>query len=188
MVERRRAFQFSSEKRAAFAKKVRNEYLLQGREQKDVERARMEAYRKLCAAEGIQSKRIEEYDKVKSQSSEELAKKLEEVEYDQSLTGNEKKRRKFALKRKYAATTVSEVIEKSKKKYSAVTVAEKIGQKRIAEKQSAIAAKKRAEEERKQRITARKAKNHLYTQRTRKGQPILAARVESLLEKVNKLK
>lgn len=188
MTDRRRAFQFSSERRAAFSKEVRTQFLLQGRDQKDVERARMEAYRKLCASEGIQSKRIEEYDNVKSEASHELTKKLEEVDYDQSLTGNQKKKKKFALKRKFAATTVSERIEKSNKKYNAITAAENIGKTRLAKRESMIVAKKRSEEERMKRITARKAKNRLYAQRTKKGQPILASRIESLLEKVNKQK
>lgn len=188
MSERRPASYFNSEKRAAFAKKVRTEYLLQGRDQKDAERARMEAYRKLCAEEGIQSQRLMEYDAAKQAASQELSKQLEAVDYDQSLTNNEKKRKKFSLKRKYAATSVSDIIDKSKKKYNAVTAAEKIGKARIAKKEASIADIKKKEKEKKNCIAARKAKNKLYSQRTRKGQPILASRVESLLQKIEKIK
>lgn len=179
--------QFSSERRAAFGKKVRTEYLLQGRDQKDAERARMEAYRKLCEAEGIQSERLRQYDETRKKASEELSKKLEEIDYDQSLTNNEKKRKKFNLKRKFASTTVGDLMEKGEKKFSAVTVAEKIGQQRKAKKEEAIAVKQRREKEKKEKIKERKTRNQLYAQRTRKGQPILSTRVESLLQKVNKL-
>eukprot|EP00796_Vickermania_ingenoplastis_P013279 gene13279-9120_t len=178
MAERRPASRFSSERRAAFGKKVREEFLLQGRDQKDQERARMEAYRKLCEAEGIHSKRLEEYDEAKRKATEELSKRLEEIDYDQSLTNNEKKRKKFNLKRKFAATTVGEVMEKGKKKFSAITAAEKIGKKRQAEKEERLAAKKQREEDKRTCIKARKERNHLYAQRTRKGQPILSTRVE----------
>lgn len=170
-----------------FSAKVRNTYLLEGRSQKDAERARMEAYRKLCEAEGIKSKRLEEYDETKKKATEELSKKLEEVDMDRNLSNNERKRRKFALKRKFAATTVGEIIEKGQKKYNAVTAAEKIGKRRQAEKEEKIRIKQQRDVEKKQCIKARRAKNQLYAQRTKKGQPVLSTRVESLLEKVSKL-
>lgn len=188
MANRRPAYQsFTSERRAAFGAKVRNAFLDEGRSQKDVERARMEAYRKLCKEEGITSQRLAEYDETRKKASEELAAQLEAVDYDQSLTNNEKKRKKFSLKRKFAATTVSGLLEKKEKTYSAVTAAEKIGKKRLAEKEAALSAKKRRESEKKEKQAARKARNQLYAQRTKKGQPILASRMESLLERVNKL-
>lgn len=187
MADRRRANRFSSERRANFGKNVRNEFLSAGRDQKDAERMRMEAYRKICAEEGIESARLKEYDETKKKASEALSKQLDEVDDNQSLTNNEKKRKKYNLKRKFAATTVNDIIQKKQKKYSAVANAEKIGQKRQAEKEQRAAAKAQREQDKKDCLAARRERNHLFSQRTSRGQPVLSSRVESLLQRVSKL-
>lgn len=179
---RRRAHVFKAERQATFSRNVRKAYLDDGRKKKDEERARMEAYRKLCEQEGIHSKRLEEYDRTRQEASSHLGKTLEQIDYDQSLTNNEKKKRKYNLKRKYAATTVTELVEKKHKKINAVTKVEELQKKRQAERDAKRQAREERERAKQQRIEARMAKNALFARRTKRGQPVMASRVEALLK------
>ncbi|CAD2216285.1 rRNA processing, putative [Angomonas deanei] len=184
--ERRRANVNKSEKQAHFSKTARKEFLLDGRKQKDAERARMEAYRRLCEKEGIQSQRLKEYDEARTSAKDSLQARLDEVDADTTLTNNEKKKRKYNLKRKFAATTTNEILEKRKKRYGAVQEAEALAQQRQEArkaKMEAIAASKKMKQK---KINERIAKNKLLSQRTKKGQPILSNQVSLLLDKLNK--
>lgn len=183
---RRRAHAFKSERQAAFSKKVRSAFLDDGRKRKDAERARMEAYRRLCAAEGIQSKRLEEYDRARETAQEQLGKALEQVDYNQSLTNNEKKKRKFNLKRKYAGTTVTDLLKKRERKYSAVTGIEEIQRKKEEERQTARQEREERERQKATRVAARKSRNAHFAKRTKSGQPVMSSRMEALLQKVAK--
>ncbi|KEG15375.1 hypothetical protein DQ04_00091090 [Trypanosoma grayi] len=182
--DRRPPPMLKAERQAAFRRKVRNGVLLHGRERKDAERRRMEEYRRLCEAEGVHSKRLEEYDMVRKQAAGLLNEKLQSVDYDQSLTNTEKKKRKFNLKRKYAAATVTELLEKNEKRHNAMTKVEQFQKKRQEQIEAAKLAKKEREEMKVKCIRQRQETNALYAKRTRKGQPVMSGRVESLLNKL----
>ncbi|KAF8279435.1 putative rRNA processing [Trypanosoma cruzi] len=173
-----------AERQAAFRRKVRNELLLHGREGKDAERRRMEEYRRLCKEEGIQSKRLEEYDSTRKDASSLLSERLQLIEYDQSLTNSEKKKRKFNLKRNYAAQTVTELLKKKEKHHNALTKVEEVRKKRQEQFEAQKAAKKEREATRIKCIQRRHANNALYAQRTPKGQPVMNGRVKLLLDKL----
>ncbi|KAG8345446.1 putative rRNA processing [Trypanosoma vivax] len=183
-VTRRQPPMLRAERQAAFRRNVRNEVLRHGREQKDAERRRMEEYRRLCKAEGIQSKRLEEYDALRKAESAALGEKLKQIDYDQSLTSTQKRKRKFNLKRNYAGRTVAEILQKQQKSHNALTKVEKIRQKRQEEIQAAREAKRERELAKTRCIQQRKMQNALYAQRTRKGQPVMSSRVEALLNKL----
>lgn len=184
--DRRKAHSFKAERQAAFSRNVRKEFLDDGRKQKDVERQRMEAYRRLCREEGIQSKRLEEYDTARREASEGLAKALQSVDYDQNLTNNEKKKRKYNLKRKFAATTVNDIIDKKSKRYTAITGIEQVQQRREKQKEEARLKREECQTNKNSRLEARKSRNYQYAKRTGKGQPVMSCRMETLLEKIAK--
>ncbi|RNF23814.1 uncharacterized protein Tco025E_02716 [Trypanosoma conorhini] len=173
-----------AERQAAFRRKVRNELLLHGRESKDAERQRMEEYRRLCKEEGVHSKRLEEYDSVRRDASSTLNEKLQSIDYDQSLTNAEKKKRKFNLKRNYAAQTVTEILKKKEKHHNALTKVEEVRKKRQEQIEAAKAARKEREAAKLHSIQRRQVNNALYAQKTRKGQPVMNGRVQLLLDKL----
>ncbi|CCW62799.1 unnamed protein product [Phytomonas sp. EM1] len=175
-----------SERQAAFSNKVRKAFLDEGRKRKDEERARMEAYRRLCAEEGIESKRLKEYDQAREEASARLKEALEAVDYDQSLTNNEKKKRKYNLKRKFAATTVNESISKKYKPHTAVTDIEIIQKKKEEMRKNIKQAREQRNREKASKLQLRKKRTELFKQRTKRGQPVLASRVESLLQKITR--
>lgn len=185
-MERRRAFDYKAERQAHFSKHVRQDFLLEGRNQKDAERARMEAYRRLCKKEGIQSQRLEEYDKTREEADMSLRNQMHEINDDQNLTNNERKKRLYNLKRKHAATTVNEVLQKKNKRYNALTKVEEIAQQRQEEKERREKEFHERESDKKEKIRQRKQKNALLSQKNGKGQPIMASRVKSLLDKITK--
>ncbi|EPY30309.1 hypothetical protein STCU_04131 [Strigomonas culicis] len=185
-MERRRAFDYKAERQAHFSKHVRQDFLLEGRKQKDAERARMEAYRRLCKKEGIHSQRLEEYDKMREEVNTSLNNQMQEINVDENLTHNEKKKRLYNLKRKHAATTVSEVLHKKNKRFNALTKVEEIAHQRQEERERREQERKDRETNKKQKIRERKQKNALLSERTGKGQPVMANRVKSLLDKITK--
>lgn len=184
--QRRKVYGFKAERQAFFSKNVRASYLDEGRKQKDEERARMEAYRKLCKQEGITSKRLEDYDRTRKAASADLSSTLEQIDYDQSLTNNEKKKRKFNLKRKFSATTVTDIMGKRQKEYNALSGMEEVQRKRQEEREAKQAARQTREKEKKVRVQARKSRNALFAKRTKKGQPVMSSRMESLLQKIER--
>ncbi|KAK7199755.1 rRNA processing [Novymonas esmeraldas] len=183
---RRKVYGFKAERQAHFSKNVRQAYLEDGRSKKDEERARMEAYRKLCKEEGIVSKRLADYDQTRKAATEHLSSTLEQIDYDQSLTNNEKKRRKYNLKRKFAATTVNDIMDKRQRNYSAVSGMEEMQRKRQEEREEKVSARREREKEKKVCVQARKSRNALFAKRTSKGQPVMSSRMESLLLKIEK--
>ncbi|CAJ1011282.1 putative rRNA processing [Leishmania naiffi] len=183
---RRKVYGFKAERQAFFSKNVRQTFLEEGRRKKDEERARMEAYRKLCKEEGILSKRLEDYDRTRKSATEELSSILEQVDYDQSLTNNEKKKRKYNLKRKFSATTVNDLIDKKQKHYNAVSGMEEVQRKRQKEREEKQQARLEREQEKRACVQARKSRNTLFAKRTKKGQPVMSSRIESLLQKIGK--
>ncbi|CAG9580229.1 conserved hypothetical protein [Leishmania major strain Friedlin] len=182
---RRKVYGFKAERQAFFSKHVRQTFLEEGRKKKDEERARMEAYRKLCEEEGIVSKRLEDYDRTRKAAKEHLSSTLEQIDYDQSLTNNEKKKRKYNLKRKFAATTVNDLIDKQQKHYSAVSGMEEVQRRQQQEREEKQKARQEREREKQSRVQARKSRNALFAKRTKKGQPAMSSRVESLLQKIS---
>lgn len=182
--ERRKVYGFKAERQAAFSRNVRKAYLEEGRGRKDEERSRMEAYRKLCVAEGITSTRLAEYDRTRAAASAQLKSELENIDYDQSLTNNEKKKKKYNAKRKFAATTVNELLQKKQKKYSALTGIEEVQRKRQAEREEQKQQREMRVAEKEKRLKSRKTRNALEAKRTKRGQPVLSSRVESLLSKL----
>ncbi|RNF05222.1 hypothetical protein TraAM80_04696 [Trypanosoma rangeli] len=175
-----------AERQAAFRRKVRNELLLHGRESKDAERRRMEEYRRLCKEEGVHSKRLEEYDSTRKDASSTLNDKLQSIDYDQSLTNAEKKKRKFNLKRNYAAQTVTEILKRKEKHHNALTKVEKARKERQEQIEAAKAAKKEREVTKINCIQRRRVNNAIYAQKTRKGQPVMDGRVQLLLDKLQR--
>lgn len=184
--QRRKVYGFKAERQAHFSKNVRATFLDEGRKKKDEERARMEAYRKLCKAEGITSRRLEDYDRTRQAASDDLTSTLEQIDYDQSLTNNEKKKRKFNLKRKYAATTVTDIMGKRQKEYNALSGMEEVQRRRQEEREEKKVARQTREKEKKVKVQARKSRNALFAKRTKKGQPHMSSRMESLLQKIER--
>jgi hypothetical protein len=183
---RRKVYGFKAERQAFFSKNVRKTFLDEGRKKKDEERARMEAYRKLCKEEGIVSKRLEDYDRTRKAASADLSSSLEKIDYDQSLTNNQKKKRKFNLKRKFSATSVTDLMDKREKRYTALSGMEQVQRKRQEERDAKRAAREMREKEKKARTQARKSRNALFAKRTKKGQPVMSSRMESLLQKIER--
>ncbi|KAG5470964.1 hypothetical protein CUR178_02270 [Leishmania enriettii] len=183
---RRKVYGFKAERQAFFAKRVRQTFLEEGRKKKDEERARMEAYRKLCREEGVVSKRLEEYDRTRKAASENLSSTLEQIDHDQSLTNSEKKKRKYNLKRKFAATPVNDLVDKQQKHYNAVVGMEQIQRRQQLERELRQKARQDREQEKKVCIQARKSRNALLSKKTKKGQPVMASRIASLLQKIGK--
>ncbi|KPA84692.1 hypothetical protein ABB37_01199 [Leptomonas pyrrhocoris] len=183
---RRKVYGFKAERQAFFSKNVRQTFLEEGRKKKDEERARMEAYRKLCKEEGIVSKRLAEYDNTRKAATADLSSTLEKIDYDQSLTNNEKKKRKFNLKRKFSATTVTDIMDKRQKHHNALSGVEEIQRKRQEEREAKKTERQLREKEKKVRVQARKSRNALFAKRTKKGQPVMSSRMESLLQKIER--
>lgn len=181
---RRRAHAFKAERQAHFSRNVRAGYLDEGRKKKDEERARMEAYRVLCEREGVKSERLAEYDRTRQAASQNLGQALEEIDYDENLTNNEKKKRKFNAKRKFAATTVTELVEKHSKKYNAVTKVERLQQDRQKDRDAMRKEREERNRAKRQRVDARRSKNALYNHKTKRGQPLMASRMEALLKDI----
>ncbi|CCW70632.1 unnamed protein product [Phytomonas sp. Hart1] len=177
---------FKSERQAAFSNNVRKAFLDEGRKRKDSERARMEAYRRLCSEEGIESKRLQEYDQAREEASSDLKGALEAIDYDQSLTNNEKKKRKYNLKRKFAATTVNENLKKKFKPRTAVTKIEEIQKKKEEKQKMEKEAREKRIHEKASKLQLRKRRAELFKHRTKRGQPVIASRVESLLQKITR--
>jgi hypothetical protein len=183
--EARQNRMFRSERQEHFRKTARKEVLLHGRQQKDAERRRMEEYRKLCKREGIQSSRLAEYDNQIKASAEDLDKALAMVDSDINLSGTEKRKRKFSLKRKIASTPITQLAKQKKGIAQAIA---------LAEKKMAVARTSKQEEEamrfqeKEERVAARQRQQLLLQQRTSKGQPLMQSRVESLLNKIQRQK
>jgi hypothetical protein len=184
--DRRQAGQhrmFRSERQEHFRKATRKEVLLTGRRQKDTERRRMEEYRRLCKQEGIQSARLAEYDAQITTAKEDLDKALALVDADISMSGTEKRKRRFALKRKIASTPITELVKQKKGIAQAIARAEKTSAAQRMTKEEAETARSHEKEF---RVAARRQQQFLLRQRTRHGQPLMQSRVENLLNKIQR--
>ena len=184
--ERRSARQhrmFRSERQEHFRKSARKEVMLHGRQQKDAERRRMEEYRKLCKREGIHSSRLDEYDKTIKASAEDLDRALAMVDSDINMSGTEKRKRKYSLKRKIASTPVTQLAKEKKGIAQAIALAEK---KKAVERISKADEEEARFQEKEDKVAARQRQQFLLRQRTSKGQPVMQSRVESLLAKIQR--
>lgn len=177
---------FRTERQVNFRKSVRKSVVQNGKQAKDEERRRMEEYRKLCKKEGIQSSRLAEYDQNRESANTELEEKLKQVDHDQSLTGAEKRRRKFSLKQKLASTTITEMAEKSRRKPSAMVSMEKVQATREAQRAEAQAERDAAEKQKFERIRARRELQTYHQMKNRKGQPVMSGKVSALMSKITK--
>jgi hypothetical protein len=162
---------------------VRSHAVKEGRAQRDMETRRMEEYRRLCKKEGIVSKRLEEYDQVKEHNKEALQQSLDAIDTDTRMTNAQKKRRKFALKRKVAGMSSAMQPLKARQPMERL-----IRKQEEAEKQKVAAQeeKKQRVEERETRIAVRRDNQKLYQMKTKKGQPLMRSRMECLMKKISK--
>jgi hypothetical protein len=176
---------FHSARREHFSKNVRQQKLDENRKMRDQERIRMEAYRKLCEKEGIQSKRLEEYDRQRQENNEKIDQALKSIEEDTQLSNKQRKEAKFKLKQKASARTsefqpvrsVGSVLAQKAQKVAASR--EELAQRREEEIKQRVMDKE-------QKLHLRKKKAKAFALRTSTGQPIMAGRVKNLLEKVMK--
>lgn len=175
---------FRAERQANFRKAAQKEVLSTGRQQKDVERRRMEEYRKLCQREGIVSKRLQEYDQTRESASDALQRQLDAVDQDQSMTNAEKKRRKFSLKQKASATPISEL--KKERKATPMIGLEKLQAQREAERQERLQLRQNNEKDKLEKSEFRRQQQQFHSQRTNKGQPVMSGKVAALLNKLKK--
>jgi hypothetical protein len=179
---------FRTERQANFRKSVRKSVMQSGKQAKDEERRRMEEYRKLCKKEGIQSSRLAEYDEHREQASSQLEENLKLVDHDQSLSGAEKRRRKFSMKQKLASTTVTEMAEKNRRKPSAMVSMEKVQATREAQRAEVQAEREAAMKEKFQRMRARREVQQFHQMKNRKGQPVMSGKVSALMAKIQNSK
>ena len=176
---------FHSARTEHFSKNVRQKKLEENRKMRDQERARMEAYRKLCEKEGIKSKRLEEYDRQREANSAKIDETIKQIDEDTSMSHKQRKEAKFKLKQKASARTS----ELQPVRSVGAVLAQKA--QKVAASREELAA--RREEEIKQRIQSkeekmqiRKKKAKAFALRTNTGQPVMAGRVKNLLDKVMK--
>ncbi len=176
---------FHSARTEHFSKNTRQKKLEENRKMRDQERARMEAYRKLCEKEGIKSRRLEEYDQHREENAAKIDEAIKSIDEDTKMSHKQRKEAKFKLKQK-ASSRVSEL-------QPVRSVGAVLAQKaqKVAASREELAA--RREEEIKQRIVdketkmmLRKKKAKAYALRTGTGQPVMAGRVRNLLDKVMK--
>lgn len=177
---------FKTERQVNFRKSVRKSVVQHGKQAKDEERRRMEEYRKLCKKEGIQSKRLEEYDDRRQLASTELEEKLTQIDHDQSMTGAEKRRRKFSLKQKLASTTVTELAEKSRRKPSALVGMEKVQAAREMQRAELQEEREAADRQKFQRVRERREVQQFHQMKNRRGQPVMSGKVSALMSKIAK--
>ena len=176
---------FHSARTEHFSRSVRQKKLEENRKMRDQERAKMEAYRKLCEREGIQSKRLEEYDRQREQNAAKIDETMKQIDEDSSMSHKARKEAKFKLKQKASARTS----ELQPVRSVGAVLAQKA--QKVAASREELAA--RREEEIKQRIRSkeekllvRKKKAKAFALRTNTGQPVMAGRVKNLLDKVMK--
>ena len=176
---------FAGERRDHFNRKVRMAALDQARSARDAETRRMEQYRRLCEKEGIQSKRLADYDEKKAEANQSVDAALRAVDDDYQLSTAERKKRKFQIKRKAASrasltehVSTTHTLDKMEK-VRAARQAEKDEKER--EIQERVTAKRQA-------LAVRKDRNARFSQRTRAGQPVMATRMADLLERVQRSK
>lgn len=172
---------FAAEKRAKFNNAFRKAAVSTARDKRDAETRRMEEYRRLCKKEGIQSSRLAEYDSKKAEANKAIDEALAKIDEDSTLSKAERKRMKFAIKRKAAAretltdakgpSHVAMQLERARER-------QEQEQKQRAEEQ---ASREAAKAESRQK---RASLNKLYSQRTSKGQPVMKTRIEALLNRV----
>ena len=143
----------------------------------------MEEYRKLCKREGIHSSRLDEYDKTIKASAEDLDRALAMVDSDINMSGTEKRKRKYSLKRKIASTPVTQLAKEKKGIAQAIALAEK---KKAVERISKADEEEARFQEKEDKVAARQRQQFLLRQRTSKGQPVMQSRVESLLAKIQR--
>jgi hypothetical protein len=172
-----------SDRREHFTRKLRATALEANRKARDDETRRMEEYRRLCKKEGIQSKRLEEYDKARTVLNEKFDEALEDIDKNQALSAAEKKRRKFNLKRKAAMReSISSLVARGAN--PALKKMEKVQQSREAERQRQQQVIADAKKEHEEKIESRKKTQRLYAMRTKSGQPLMRSRMECLLSKI----
>jgi hypothetical protein len=173
---------FASERKQHFNKKVRVEGLDDARRKRDHDTKRIEEYRRMCEREGIQSKRLEEIDKRKGALREETEQTIQAVRADPSLSNTERKKRIFNAKRKLAGSSPLEEKRAGKSRF------DRLEAERTAEREAAAAEKQQKYDERAGKRQDRARRNRAFADRTRTGQPVLASRMSSLLERIERSK
>lgn len=172
---------FASERRTHWVKKTQTHAVQEKRTQRDLERRRMEEYRRLCKNEGITSKRLEEYDARRKTDAEELQAALDEVERNADMTAAEKRRRRFSLKQKWSTKSQA---TPAKAKASPMAKIARMEQDRQQERERQIAEAAAREKEKSEKIAQRTKRQQLFSMKTAKGQPLMKSRMECLLQKI----
>jgi hypothetical protein len=175
-----------STRRDHFAKKAFTASIAEGRRQREAETKRMEAYRKLCAEEGIVSTRLQEYDAQRSANRDAIDSRLKAVDEDVKLSHADRKREKFKIKRS-AAKRSSEMAPIKSVGATLQEKAEKVREQREAERAAKEAEIQARVAQKAERIEARHQKNKKFALRTASGQPVMAGRIGNLLQKAMKL-
>ena len=173
---------FASERKEHFAKKMHKFSVEEGRRKRDAETRRMEEYRRLCKKDGIVSQRLQEYDDAKQQNSAALDQALQEVEASEGMTNAQKRRRKYALKRKAAAQPT--VMKKLRVEGNPMHKAERIRRQREEARQKKIDEAIERRKEKETKVASRQDAKRLYRMKTSKGQPVMSSRIECLLKKL----
>jgi hypothetical protein len=168
----------TAERRSVFNKKFRDSAVHQARRQRDAETRRMEEYRRLCAKEGIQSKRLAEYDAKKQARNAAIDEALKQVD-ESTLSAAEKKRKKFSIKRKVATVNLTAANAPN----LLATKMENAAKARLEAIQTQRDEAARKSSEKLAAQDRRRARNALFAQRTSKGQPVMRSRIEALLHK-----
>lgn len=172
-----------SERKDHFVRQLRHDVLQVNRRERDEETRRMEEYRKLCAKEGIESKRLQEYDAARRQHNEAMDTSLHAIDEDESITAAEKRRRKFALKRKAAMRQSNHqlVIGASNPALKKMEAKQKEQQ---AVREAETAQREEQKKDHTVKIAERIKMQRLYAMKTKSGQPVMRSRMDALLHKI----
>lgn len=156
-----------------------------GMKERDEEKRRMEEFRRLCKKEGIESQRLKEYDDKQKAMNETLDNRLAEIERDENLKNSEKKKRMFALKQKFSATKIADAKVSTSADHNPVAKAMEAAK---TKREEIMKQRESREKDRACALKRRSVNNALLTQRTSKGQPVLANQVQFLLNKLEQEK
>jgi hypothetical protein len=173
---------FSGERKQSFNKKLRSAAEEDATRERDLETRRMEEYRRLCQREGIQSKRLADYDERKAVASKAIDGAINAVQHDESLSNATKKKKIFQIRRK-AATRRSVMVLPTSGLAAKISHLESHHEDARKEKEAEIEKRVRAKQE---KMHERAARNKHFAQRTSSGQPVMATRVAALLDKIKK--
>eukprot|EP00658_Telonema_sp_P-2_P023467 TRINITY_DN19408_c0_g1_i1.p1 TRINITY_DN19408_c0_g1~~TRINITY_DN19408_c0_g1_i1.p1 ORF type:complete len:154 (+),score=61.67 TRINITY_DN19408_c0_g1_i1:121-582(+) len=134
---------------------------------------------------GITSQRLVDYDEKQRNMNDTLDTRLEEIRNDPDLKNSDKKKRMFTLKQKFSSTKIADAKVSTSADHNPVA---KVMESTSARREEIALAKEHRERDKARAFKRRAVNNALLTQRTSRGQPVLANQVQFLLNKLEQEK